>query len=213
MRALSVSFVTALVLIFAGLAALYSGIINVGASSRHGRVSEWLLHTAMERSVRHHARKVPPPPADLKGRAREGAVLYGEMCAQCHGSPGVSPDELGQGLMPPAPEFAKEPAQWSAPEMFWIIKNGVRMTGMPAWGATHSDDQIWAMVSFLSTFPGLTPEKYLDLAGKPPRRAHEHGGENGAHEHEDKEDAHEHGAEDAPHEHNRHSAGHSHHKH
>lgn len=169
-----------LILVLAALAALYSGLFSVSASYPHGAVTEWLLHTAMAQSVRRHAREVPPAPARLAGREREGAVLYREMCAQCHGAPGVAPDELGQGLMPPAPEFAKEAVHWSAEELFWIIKNGVRLTGMPAWGPTHTDEQIWTIAAFLLTLSELTPEKYRQLAGGEPRRSHAHGKDDGA---------------------------------
>jgi mono/diheme cytochrome c family protein len=82
------------------------------------------------------------------------------MCVTCHGAPGIAPDELAQGLNPQAPELAQSTTDLSPGEMFLIIKDGIKMTGMPAWGTSHSDSAIWAMVVFLQRLQTLTPETY-----------------------------------------------------
>jgi mono/diheme cytochrome c family protein len=82
------------------------------------------------------------------------------MCATCHGAPGKEPEELARGLNPPAPDLAHSTVDLSPSEMFLIVKNGIKMTGMPAWGPTHSDSTIWAMVAFLQRLQTLTPETY-----------------------------------------------------
>ena len=175
MRTLKTVVGTLLALVVTALITAYSGLVNVAASYPHAAVTKWLLHTTMTQSVKYHAKAGPPPPAGLKEMEGQGAKSFRQMCAQCHGAPGVDPDEIGKGLTPPAPDLGKEASDWTAQELFWIIKNGVRLTGMPAWGPTHSDDQIWALTAFVLALPGLTPERYRELSGGKPVRAHEHG--------------------------------------
>ena len=87
------------------------------------------------------------------------------MCAQCHLAPGVDKSELYEGLYPQPPVFHKADHSTHKPEeTFWIIKNGLKMTGMPAWGIYNSDEQIWDMVAVLSKIRDMTPEQYKKLA-------------------------------------------------
>lgn len=144
----------------AGLAVVYAGIYNVAASYPHSAFTNWLLHTAMKQSVRRHARAVAPPPAELPALADKGARIFGEMCVSCHGAPGVEPAAVGTGLTPPAADLTQAAPEWSAQEIFWIVKHGVRFTGMPAWGASHGDDELWALTAFVKTLPSLSPEAY-----------------------------------------------------
>jgi len=85
------------------------------------------------------------------------------MCAGCHGAPGQDPEAMGQGLNPPPPDLAESALEWSPAELFWVTKNGIKMTGMPAWGATHDDDAIWPVVAFLTKLPDLDAAQYKDL--------------------------------------------------
>ena len=164
-------------------AAAYSGWFDVSASHPHAPMTQWLLHTVMEQSVRQHAHAVPPIPADLDARLPQGAGLFRDMCAQCHGAPGVDRDEVGQGLMPQAPDLTKGTGEWKPAEVFWIIKNGIRLTGMPAWGGTHSDDQVWALTAAVLALPTLTPDRYRELSGGPPHSAHVHSDQHDGHHH------------------------------
>jgi mono/diheme cytochrome c family protein len=81
------------------------------------------------------------------------------MCTGCHLGPGMERSEMSQGLYPPAPELARQ-SDRSAAERFWIIKHGVKLSAMPAWGKTHDDQLIWDMVAFIGTLPKLSPEQY-----------------------------------------------------
>lgn len=100
----------------------------------------------LSRPIRRDVR----PPADLKSSQRiaAGAGLYNEMCTGCHLGPGVERSELSQGLYPLAPELARGD-DLTAAEQFWVIKHGVKLTAMPAWGKTHDDQLIWDMVAFI----------------------------------------------------------------
>ena len=88
------------------------------------------------------------------------------MCVTCHGSPGTPASEIGQGLSPYPPELANETLEASDAELFWVIKNGIRMTGMPAFGLTHEDEDLWAVVAFLKTLPRLSQQEYQAMAEK-----------------------------------------------
>ena len=100
-------------------------------------------------------------------RVAAGAGLYAEMCTGCHLGPGIAPTELSQGLYPQAPELARGD-DLSPAEQFWTIKHGVKLSAMPAWGKTHSDDLIWDMVAFIRQMPKLSPEQYKKLAASAP---------------------------------------------
>ena len=89
------------------------------------------------------------------------------MCTGCHLGPGVEKSEISQGLYPPAPELARA-SNHTAAQQFWIIKHGIKLTAMPAWGRTHSDGLIWDMVAFLQRLPKLSPEQYKAVVASAP---------------------------------------------
>jgi mono/diheme cytochrome c family protein len=95
------------------------------------------------------------------------------MCVSCHGEPGKTPSEVGKGLNPQAPELSTTAGEWSDSEIHWIIRNGVRMTGMPAFGETHDEKEIWSLVAFIRTMADLSSEQYGRLAKA--LEAHSHG--------------------------------------
>ena len=173
MRAMRVA--VAVVLLIGGGAALfvYRGIYDVAASKPHSPLVEWVLSTAMERSVRARAGAIRPPPLDQPERVKRGARSYAEMCAGCHAAPGVQRSSVGRGLMPEPPELAREAAAWSPGEAFWITKHGIRMTGMPAFGATHTEEEIWDLVAFVERLPGFSEREYAELT-EGSRRPREH---------------------------------------
>jgi mono/diheme cytochrome c family protein len=91
---------------------------------------------------------------------------YHSMCVMCHGAPGRDPSEVGQGLNPQPPPLDADQVQtqYSDAELYWIIKHGVRMTGMPAFGPTHTEKDLWALVAFVRTLPQITPDEYTAMA-------------------------------------------------
>ncbi|HEV8579986.1 MAG TPA: cytochrome c [Thermoanaerobaculia bacterium] len=152
-----------LLLVLAALLFIYSGVYDMAASNPDAGLIAWVLQTTQERSV-HRAYeslegKVQIPKLDDPQRIQTGFVHYHEMCVTCHAAPGVEVSEIGMGLNPFPPELAKgggdEPL-----ETFWIVKNGIKMTGMPSFGATHTDDEIWAIVAFLNRLPKLSSQEY-----------------------------------------------------
>lgn len=139
---------------------VYAGIYNIAADAPHAPPTLWILGRLRQRSITVHARSISVP-ANLTDPANisVGAGLYAGMCTGCHLAPGMAKTEMSQGLYPPAPELSHGVSLTPAEE-FWVIKHGVKLSAMPAWGQTHSDTLIWDMVAFLRVLPSLSPAQY-----------------------------------------------------
>jgi mono/diheme cytochrome c family protein len=175
-------------------AVVYFGVVDVGADVPHSPIVYRVLQTALQRSIAVHAEGIAVPPLSDPKMIGEGAEHYAAMCAGCHLAPGLEQTEIRRGLYPRPPQLAEVPPLPPA-HAFWIVKHGVKLTAMPAWGATHSDEEIWNIIAFLQKLPGLTPEDYQKLTGAAdPAHGHEHhqhGVEGGdQHGHEDHDDHH-----------------------
>lgn len=142
---------------------LFSGKFYIGADRVDNPVTTALIHGVYEASLKAQVPEATPPALSDQARIHEGAEHYAEMCVGCHLAPGVDSSEIRQGLNPKPPRLDKAAAQITPARMFWVIKHGVRMTGMPAWGQTHADEKIWAMVAFVRQLPQMSPEQYRSL--------------------------------------------------
>lgn len=160
----ALSALALLVLLGAGaLAWIYSGEYNVAASKPHTGLGAWALETVMKNSVRDHAAGIRVPPLDDSSLVATGLHHFQEMCVTCHGAPGQERSEIGEGLTPTPPELSDEAAEWTDAELYWIVKHGIKMSGMPAFGATHGDEELWGIVAFVRRLPELSPEEYRAL--------------------------------------------------
>lgn len=181
MRIIGTFIVFIVLLIVASLFFIYSGVYNVAATQPHTEFTEWILDTALTKSVSSHAEGITAPPLSDDSIVQTGFIHYKEMCVTCHGAPGVSPSEIGKGLNPEPPDLVEEveEGEWSPAELFWITKHGIKFTGMPAFGPTHSDEEIWGIVAFLRRLPDLSPEEYqaMEEAGEGNHQDHSHGHE------------------------------------
>lgn len=170
-------FVTALVVLAAGaLVLIYSGAFNIAASVPHGPVDAWLLETTMERSVKARAEaEAAAAPVTADGLLA-GFREYDSECAQCHGAPGVERAGWAEGMRPRPPDLARAATQWSAAELLWIVEHGIKLTGMPAMGAHHSDEELRNVIAFVRTLPRLSAEEYRRMraaSGEPEADAQE----------------------------------------
>jgi len=165
MRFLVTVFLTAVLVGGFALLYIYSGAYNVAATAPHGGTARWLLATVMQKSVEVRARQVEPVPLDDKAMIARGGKLYGQNCESCHGGPGVVLSAVGRGLRPAAPDLARSVRDWRPRELFWIVKNGIRMTGMPAWGPSHKDADLWAVVAFITRLPTMAADDYQAYTG------------------------------------------------
>ena len=176
LRGKGTALVTALAIFLiaavAMLAVIHSGVIDVGARKPHYALTKWVLETTMEHSVERRAEKISPPP---EYRATPHTMRhFGEMCEICHGGPGKEPSEIGKGMRPDPPDLARVADHLSPSEVFWIVKNGIRMTGMPAFADSHSDQELWEVVSFVKSLPRLTAQQYRSMVQPEPEGGHHH---------------------------------------
>ena len=164
MRTIIASLLIAALLVVLGAGAvIYAGMYDVAATSPHSRLTSWLLETARSRSIKAQAAAVQAPPGlDDPAKVLIGVEHYAAHCAVCHGAPGVPKGDIARGLYPPPPDLAKTARLYNPAELFWIVKNGIKMTGMPAW-SDHSDDELWATVAFLEKLPGMSEQDYAKL--------------------------------------------------
>ena len=173
---------------------VFSGVYDVAADAPHAGPTRWALHALMDRSVERRAESVEATAPTDPEAIRHGFGEYDEMCVSCHGAPGVRPSAVGRGLNPEPPDLAAPDAETNDAELYWIVSHGIKFTGMPAFGATHSEETVWAMVAFLKQLPGMSAEDYARWREDYGEHAeeHEHAGEVGeAMEHEHAE-GHEH---------------------
>jgi len=166
-RAVGANVLFALILLGAvGAVALYSGAYDVAATRKHTALLKWVLETGRSRSVAARARRLPdPPPFDSVMRVH-GFDHYRDMCVDCHGAPGVERGEIGKGMNPTPPDLDELAPKRTPRELFWVLRNGIKLAGMPAFGPTHSDAAIWDMVAFLEALPQLSAAEYSAWEGR-----------------------------------------------
>jgi mono/diheme cytochrome c family protein len=164
MRAIGIAaLIAAALAAIVAAAALYLGAYNVAATEPHWRLTIWLLDTAMRRSMRQRAEELAVPVLETRERIAEGAAIYRANCVTCHGAPGVAPEKFALGMVPAPANLAHTARQWRSADLFWVIKHGIKMTGMPAWEYRLSDDQIWSVVAFLPVMARMQPLEYAGL--------------------------------------------------
>jgi mono/diheme cytochrome c family protein len=174
----------ALVVVGLCLAFGYSGVYDVAATSPHLAATRWLLDLTRDRSIRARARGITVPPLDDSTLVELGAGHYHEMCVDCHGAPGVDRGDIGQGLYPRPPHLDHAVRDWSDAELYWIVRNGIKLTGMPAFGPTHDERALWGIVAFIRKLPDMKPTDYkrmVEAAGQG-HATGEHGDDEHAHE-------------------------------
>ncbi len=188
MAMLSSITVTSLTVLLIGAGVVYSGVIDVGADEPHSPAVLALLETARERSIAVRASELQVPDLEDEALVRSGAGNYDSMCIGCHLAPGTGETELSQNLYPAPPNLAEHGTGDNPAAAFWVIKHGIKATGMPAWGKSMDDPYIWAMVAFLQRLPQLDAQQYRELVAA--SDGHQHGGgETEMHDHRGQHEA------------------------
>jgi mono/diheme cytochrome c family protein len=151
-----------------GTSLVHMGSFDVAADTPHSQAVFWLMNTVRERSIAIRAAGIVAP-NDLTDSKRiaSGAGQYAAMCSSCHLAPGMKRTEIARGLYPRAPELRRG-SDLTPAEEFWVVKHGLKMTGMPAWGVTHDDEMLWDMVAFLRKLPELNADEYQALVKSAP---------------------------------------------
>lgn len=147
--------------IFAG-----TGLYDIGADARHWPLTYNILQTVRDRSIRARSKDLRPPNLKDPQLVLKGAGQYAAMCTGCHLAPGKENSEVREGMYPQPPNLSK--VRVDPRDAFWVIKHGIKMSGMPAWGDSHDDTTIWSVVAFLQKLPQLTPQQYQDIVSKAP---------------------------------------------
>ena len=161
-----------------GFLLIWFGVFNVAATDKHWGITRTFLEWVRERSINSNMEQLKAPDLTDEKLIAGGAPNYQAMCVQCHLAPGIKTSEFYQGLNPKPPVFYKGETHDRDPvAAFWIIKNGIKMTGMASWGQSHSDKQIWELIAFINAMPGMGPIAYKKMVGD---GEHTHKGSTGA---------------------------------
>lgn len=149
----------------AGAAAfVWFGVYDVSATGPHLQPVHSLLEIALQRAVQRRA-EAHPPPRDLLARERvlQGAACFRDRCVACHGAPGVAPQAFALGMQPVPSSLVEATRHWRPQDLYWITRNGIKMSGMPAWEYRLEEGELWAIVAFLDALPLMTPDQYRAL--------------------------------------------------
>ena len=168
MRTLIIILALTVISALSGVAIIYFGLYNVSATQAHHAAAYWVLEKALRASVRRRSADIIVPALNEPAMLQRGLQLFKTHCVQCHGAPGVAPDAFALGLNPPAANLAHTARTWPTAELFWVIKHGVRTTGMPAWEFRLTEEELWAVTSFVQTLPRISPREYETMVAQAP---------------------------------------------
>jgi len=163
----SLGFLTTIAVFTIGaLGYLRLGLAEVQADVNTPAWESQLQKFAVQASVRRSAGKVQNAMPTTDDNLIAGGKLYLNGCAGCHGKPGKPPSNLPEYL--PPPKFSQAGTQYSEPELFWIVKHGIRRTGMSAYGPFYSDEKMWTLAAFVKRMNNLPPTVLENIQPKNP---------------------------------------------
>jgi mono/diheme cytochrome c family protein len=153
----------------AGAAFFLGGFFNVAASAKDPDIVNWALVRVREASVARHAEEKPPMSLDDPAVVRDGARVYAERgCVHCHGAPGVEWSKFSEGLNPDPPDLKEVVPDRDVRDLFWVVKNGIKMTGMPSFAVAGATDQeIWSITAFVKKLPTVSEDDYKAWSAPP----------------------------------------------
>ena len=174
-----------IVLVCLGLGAFifaWSGIYNIAATESHWGITLSFIGMLRDRSIEVRSEDIRPPNLDEAKLKEIGLPHFHEMCRLCHGAPRYRRLEFAGGLYPSPPGMISGSIQkaLSDAEIYWIVKHGLKMTGMPAFGPTHDEAELWGVVAIVEEIPRISPEQYRQLVkstntGGEKSHGHSHG--------------------------------------
>ncbi|WP_404381346.1 c-type cytochrome [Caenispirillum salinarum] len=179
MKVVGTVIATLLVLVVIAAIIMFTGVYNVAATDKHTGLVNWVLATTRVNSVRTRAEDIPVP-GDLASpdRIAAGAGAYDKMCVACHGAPGVDAMGFADHMMPKPPEMGHVAEFWAPASIYWILDNGFKMTGMPAWGPIEEAEELWDITAFVEAYPDIDAARYQELIAR--AGGHERGDEGAA---------------------------------
>lgn len=171
-KSILTGFIVTITVLVALAGFVWSGVYNIAADEAHSRPVYAVLETLRERSIAVRADALQVPDLGGPARIRRGAGNYDAMCVGCHLAPGTAESELSAGLYPAPPNLSQ--TRVAAAEAFWVVKHGIKASGMPAWGKRMSDEYVWDLVAFVQQLPTLDAAHYKALVAS--SGGHAHGG-------------------------------------
>src|SRR5438552_528094 len=147
----------------------FGGYYSVAGTAEEPAIVKWALTHVRQASVSHYAKDTPPAGFDDPAQVQAGARAFSERgCVNCHGAPGVNWAKFSEGLRPDPPDL-KELADHRRPQdLFWVVKHGIHMTGMPSFGLIEVPDrEIWTIVAFVKKLPSVSEEDFKAWSTKP----------------------------------------------
>lgn len=159
------------VLLLVAIAIAYTGGYNIAATQDQTTFVRWAFTTTMHSSAKNRAAKISPPEF-TDAMVEQGAVSYKAVCQHCHAGPGAQRSEWAE--LPQPPHLVEKASEWQPNEIFWLVKHGVKMAGMPAFGPTHEDDTLWSITAFVRQLPAMTAEDYTAYGSEGSSGSHGH---------------------------------------
>jgi mono/diheme cytochrome c family protein len=151
-----------------GAALVFGGLYDVASTTQHWQATFSLVETAMRQSVRLRARGIAEPPLADESMALRGAGCFRDKCVQCHGAPGVAPDDIGKSMQPLPGPLVDARRHWRPRELYWLTRHGIRMSGMPAWEFRLQEGELWELVAFMQRLPDLNAGQYAEWMRRAP---------------------------------------------
>lgn len=142
---------------------VWSGWYDISANVQHTQPVYSLLEKTMHQSVRRRAAQIEVPALDDARLVARGAACYLDKCVQCHGGPGAAQAEIGRSMQPLPGPLVDAATRWRPQELYWITRNGIKMSGMPAWQHRLPDADLWALVAFMQRLPALKAAEFRAL--------------------------------------------------
>jgi mono/diheme cytochrome c family protein len=173
MRILALIGALAILVVIAAAVFFFGGFYNVAGAEPDLGVVKWALIQARTASIDRHALDQPPPGLDDPAKIQQGARAFAAIgCVNCHGAPGVTWAKFSEGLHPDPPDLKDVANERTIPQLFWVIKNGINMTGMPSFAlAGAKDEELWTIAAFVKTLPNISEAGYKEWTSQTPAAA------------------------------------------
>jgi mono/diheme cytochrome c family protein len=162
MRRLAFIGVLAIIVAVGAAIFFFGGFYNVGGSAEESAGVNWALAYVRTASIARHAKDQPTISLDDPAIVQAGARAYTAAgCVNCHGAPGVNWQKFSEGMIPYPADLKEAAGQLTAPQIFWVVKNGIKFTGMPNFGSEGvADDDIWKIAAFVKKWPTVSDADY-----------------------------------------------------
>lgn len=162
MKFLSLIGVLAIVVAVAAAVFFFGGFYNVAATEPDLGIVAWALERVREASITRHAVDRPPVSMEDQATIRAGARAFAARgCVNCHGGPGVQWAKFSEGLRPDPPDLKDVVKDRTPSQIFWVVRNGINMTGMPGFGLVEAPDQeLWTIAAFVKSLPNVSEADY-----------------------------------------------------